>query len=528
MGEGRKEPMKLMKFMMSLVLLVLLLWPSVAAAQEEYRAVGVDVDGGLLDVQAYLVDGRTMVPLRAIFERLSATVEWNDEEKKVTAVKGKTIVSLWIGKTEAYSEDRSVTLDVPPMLINGSTYVPLRFVSESLGAAVSFDSETYTAVVSTNNGCAQGGGQVHTGMISPGGETWGVCGSPHFVKGEFIVEGKDSPILMVEAGAVIRFENNASIRVGAAAPGGLVAEGTMEKPIVFTADTAGAQPGFWYGIQFYGQTLKGRAVMEHVRVEYAGGPYGAVGIISDTSPVELTIRHSEWKHSLYAGIYMEGAAKLSTTSTNLRINGTKASSDGGGVPIMTGVNGTDRLPEGEYTGNDADVVRIYTNSSQDTINRNISWRNIGVPYRVGVSIAVEGTANPTLIIEPGVVTQWERDTWMFVGRSDRGGLVAAGTKEMPITFTGENKRPGSWEGLLIGVQADSDNLKIQHAVIEFALRGVYLDGDMGPFLTDSIMRSNKEFGVVVYTGGIEEALSTDYEAGFGNTYQNNGVDVGIQ
>jgi hypothetical protein len=513
------------RWWISMALGAALLLPSAVSA-EEYQPVGIEVDQGRLDVDGYLVEGRTMVPLRAIFERLNATMEWNETERSITATKGATVVKLTIGQTAATAGDRSVTLDVPPMLIHGSTYVPLRFVSEAMGAGVSFDNERQTAQVNTDSSCSQGGGQVHSGTIKPGGETWGVCGSPHFVKGTFWVEGKDSPILTIEAGAVVRFENGASLWIGENAPGGLVAEGTAEKPIVFTADTAGAQPGFWQGIQLRPQTLKGRATLVHTRIEYAGGTEGALRVQGGSTPITATVRQTEIKHSAYAGLLLRDGGRLSGESGELKITGTKTTPDGGGAPIVTDAYGSHALPLGDYKGNDLDTVLLSTNSSSTSVTTPTSWRSLGVPYTAEISVYVEGTANPTLTIEPGVQTVWAKDTGLYVGENERGGLVAEGTKEKPISFSSELERQGSWYGISLGAQAGGKNLKLQNVTLEYAQRGISMSEDLGPVVKDSVLRSNKEYGIFVNRSSDE--VTTDFIKGLGNTFQNNGQDVGTQ
>jgi hypothetical protein len=122
---------------------------SSASAQTSYSKIGVEIDGATLDVEAYKVDGRTMVPLRAIFEKLQAEVLWNQQTKSITAKKGSTTVKLRLNDTAAQVNDKAIQLDVPPMLIDSSTFVPLRFVSESLGAEVSYDAKRQVAAILT-------------------------------------------------------------------------------------------------------------------------------------------------------------------------------------------------------------------------------------------------------------------------------------------------------------------------------------------------------------------------------------------
>jgi hypothetical protein len=81
------------------------------------------------DVSPRIENGRTMVPLRAIFEALGAQIQWDETSKTVTAVKDSTTVKLTIDQKTAYNNCSPVALDVPGEIVDGRTLVPLRFVS---------------------------------------------------------------------------------------------------------------------------------------------------------------------------------------------------------------------------------------------------------------------------------------------------------------------------------------------------------------------------------------------------------------
>ncbi|AYO31275.1 copper amine oxidase N-terminal domain-containing protein [Biomaibacter acetigenes] len=102
------------------------------------------------DQQPYLnKDGRTMVPVRFISESLGAKVSWDEKTKTVT-ITGKDragesrTVKLKIGENKAVINGKAVTFDTRAEFKNGRTMVPLRFVSEVLGAKVTWDQNTKT------------------------------------------------------------------------------------------------------------------------------------------------------------------------------------------------------------------------------------------------------------------------------------------------------------------------------------------------------------------------------------------------
>ena len=89
--------------------------------------------------------GRVFVPLRGIFERLGATVVY--ASGTINATKGPTTVSLHIGSTQAVVSGQPQTLDVAPFIVGATTYVPLRFIAQSLGAEVGYNSSTQTVAI---------------------------------------------------------------------------------------------------------------------------------------------------------------------------------------------------------------------------------------------------------------------------------------------------------------------------------------------------------------------------------------------
>lgn len=93
-------------------------------------------------VPPVLKNGTTLVPLREIFEALGAQVKWDQATKTVTAIKGKTTVKLAIGSTQASVGNQQIRLTQAAQIIEGKTFVPLRFVSEALGAKVEWNAQT--------------------------------------------------------------------------------------------------------------------------------------------------------------------------------------------------------------------------------------------------------------------------------------------------------------------------------------------------------------------------------------------------
>ena len=100
-----------------------------------------------LDVPAQIIESRTMVPLRAIFEALGASVEWDDATKTVTSVKGDTTVKLTIGQASINVNGEDKALDVPAQIVDSRTLVPVRAIAESFGCEVAWDDATKTVTI---------------------------------------------------------------------------------------------------------------------------------------------------------------------------------------------------------------------------------------------------------------------------------------------------------------------------------------------------------------------------------------------
>ena len=96
------------------------------------------------DVPPQIMDGRTLVPLRAIFEALGAEVDWNSATQTVIANRANTEIILTIGDSSPTINGQVVSIDQPGVIIDGRTLVPLRFVGEALGADVNWDQNTRT------------------------------------------------------------------------------------------------------------------------------------------------------------------------------------------------------------------------------------------------------------------------------------------------------------------------------------------------------------------------------------------------
>ena len=99
------------------------------------------------DVAPKIVNDRTMLPIRIVAESLGGTVTWNGELQRVTIQKGADVILITIGADTAYVNGTAVKLDAAAFVENGRTYLPLRFVSETLGAQVVWNEAEKTVTI---------------------------------------------------------------------------------------------------------------------------------------------------------------------------------------------------------------------------------------------------------------------------------------------------------------------------------------------------------------------------------------------
>lgn len=106
----------------------------------------VVVNGLALDDAAVIRRGRVLVPMRPVFEALGASVRYDERSKVIVAARGRREVQLVLNEKFGYDMHPSL-LDAPPQVIRGRVMVPLRFVSETLGATVAWDHREKRAVI---------------------------------------------------------------------------------------------------------------------------------------------------------------------------------------------------------------------------------------------------------------------------------------------------------------------------------------------------------------------------------------------
>lgn len=125
--------------------------PASALAKSESTSVTILFDGEVLqtDAEPFIFKGTTMVPFRALFQKLGMDVGWDSASQTVTGQGDGISIELRAGETTAIVNGESHELTAAPQIVRGRTYVPLRFVSESAAADVAWNQESRTVTVTT-------------------------------------------------------------------------------------------------------------------------------------------------------------------------------------------------------------------------------------------------------------------------------------------------------------------------------------------------------------------------------------------
>ncbi|MBR3942276.1 MAG: copper amine oxidase N-terminal domain-containing protein, partial [Clostridia bacterium] len=137
-----------------ILLLVASLLFTVLSATTVFAAneITVNVNGEKVDfdVQPFIENDRVMIPLRGVTEKLGAEVEWDAQNKSAYIHKDTKRIICQVNNDNLYENIGILAIDVAPKIVNGRIFIPLRAVSESLDCNVQWDAATQTVNISEN------------------------------------------------------------------------------------------------------------------------------------------------------------------------------------------------------------------------------------------------------------------------------------------------------------------------------------------------------------------------------------------
>jgi len=139
------------RFTYILAFVVIIIFPTLAYGAANARLIIDYEEITGLDVPPIIMNNRVMVPARGIFERVGGNVEWNYLHRQVTVQYNNDILVMTINETIAWRNGEIFIMDVPPIIHNNRTLIPLRFPAEAFGFCVDWDGTSRTAIINSGN-----------------------------------------------------------------------------------------------------------------------------------------------------------------------------------------------------------------------------------------------------------------------------------------------------------------------------------------------------------------------------------------
>ncbi|RMH42480.1 MAG: hypothetical protein D6689_08070 [Deltaproteobacteria bacterium] len=332
-------------------------------------------------------------------------------------------------------------------------------------------------------GCAPGSGPTYHSGVIDSDETWTAATSPHVVRatgGRLVV--RNGATLTIEPCVEVRLEEGASITVGEGGEAGhLVAVGTAAQPIAFRDD----------GARWDQLLVEAPGELRLAYATFTGGggdsiTYDGATIVVDgdseppLDPIAF-VDHVRVENSAGYGILVRRTGAFVDGSADLVVTGSGADLADAPAPVLITAEAIGTLPEGDYTGNAVDEIRIEHGPANSAITVDTTFAGRGVPYHApeGITVAraigAEADPAPTLTVEPGVTIQFGPGSELAIGtdtidHGTPGGLNAVGTADAPIVFTSDAESPaaGDWVGIVFREPPQGATNALEHAVIEYA------------------------------------------------------------
>jgi hypothetical protein len=349
-----------------------------------------------------------------------------------------------------------------------------------------------------------------TGGTVAATDTWPDFGVPYCITATVTVADTSNPLLTIAPGCSLLFGDSAALRVGVGQPGGLRADGTYGR-IVFTSLAASPGPGNWRGLEFWEKTDPVRTILNYCRVEGAGA--GSIAaLLIDRAPI--TITNTRIADCSANGIYCDN-----TGFTRFENDTITACA---GFPLHIAAQHVSTIGNGNsFTGNtNHDGIEVI----DGTITGNAQYRRQDVPYLVRGTIEVGSAFEPTLIIESGVVLQFDSGAALTIGATAPARLQAIGYPDT-ITLTAATSQPGQWGGLRLERYASSAS-RLERCRLLYgggANRGIlYIDSCL-PTITNNEIAFSSNW--CIYLADSDTMLNPDTLRRYNWLHDSDSVDI---
>lgn len=341
---------------------------------------------------------------------------------------------------------------------------------------------------------------------------WEDLGVAYYAFTPLSLEGdaQNSAILTVLDGVEVKFAERAGLEVSRdGGRAGLITRGTAERPVTLTSMDS-LDRGAWSGLDISDNADDAALHLTHTIVEWGGG-FNSVACLT-TEAVVLRVEALTLRGCKLAGLVMRNGM-FADGSWGLRVSDSDRVGELNTPQVHTiPVEGID------LTGNDLDALSVVQLGAEN-MTEAVTWRPLGVPYRVEDRIGLEGTgdAPAVLTIEAGTTLGFVHGARVDLSREGgASGLRAIGTADAPIVFTGADAfDPGAWSGILIfGNAVDADTV-LEHTEVRWG-GGLNSEAniritDAAPTIRDSVIAGSDCWGIQVMPGATPILADITYE-----------------
>jgi hypothetical protein len=334
-------------------------------------------------------------------------------------------------------------------------------------------------------------------------QTWPHLGIPYVTTDNITVAGVDAPELTLAAGTVVRFGADFGLYVAKGDRGGFIVDGTADKPVLLTSDSATPAPGDWRGVHLLGDTTN-TARISHATIEYAGAGetvhranlvvYGIS--VDDLAYVSRPVVNDViFQKSSALGAYFADYRGFGEGSARLTFR------DNESAPLAMPPNEVRSIPT-TLTFSNNTINYVLVNSGNVFTSQ--TWPKLELPYRLLSFFYVGGT----LTLQPGTDVLARVDSGISFGDATsptQGALVAVGTPTAPIRFIPDtpSASPGHWRGLYFWKSEGSrlDYVTVTHGGGDPTTNGnVNVLRQIGAFITNSTFSDSAGCGITSSTG----------------------------
>jgi len=279
--------------------------------------------------------------------------------------------------------------------------------------------------------------------------TWSE-GNNYVIRGDVYI---DNTTLTIQPGTTIRFEADASLSIGHYDAATIIANGTVNTPIIFTSTLENPTPGAWEGL-FLESYASSNSSFKYCQIKYAGtSSYGALNIESTS----CTFSNNTIQYAKKTGVLCENENAFFVEMNNNTI------SDCGGHAVRIPANRMHTIGTGNtFTCSDGYGINVWGGSD---VTGTITWKNLTEPYYIEGEVDVDAT----LTIEAGTIFKFNADGSIYFGNYGTNTLIANGTSTNKIIFTSSAATPaaGAWNGIFF-YQYNQQNSSMTFCEIAYA------------------------------------------------------------